>query len=92
MRRFTLALLLALVSHAAARAADFPSRAVTIISPYQAGGTSDIIARVLAQKLGERWGKPVIVENKPGANGGIGVNAVINAAPDGHTLPWPRAR
>ena len=86
MRRLTLALLLAFISHATARAADFPSRTVTIISPYQAGGTSDIIARVLAQKLGERWGKPVIVENKPGANGGIGVNAVINAAPDGHTL------
>lgn len=86
MRRVTLALFLVFISHAAARAADFPSRTVTIISPYQAGGTSDIIARVLAQKLGERWGKPVIVENKPGANGGIGVNAVINAAPDGHTL------
>jgi tripartite-type tricarboxylate transporter receptor subunit TctC len=86
MRRLTLALFLAFIPHAAARAADFPSRTVTIISPYQAGGTSDIIARVLAQKLGERWGKPVIVENKPGANGGIGVNAVINAAPDGYTL------
>jgi tripartite-type tricarboxylate transporter receptor subunit TctC len=86
MRRVALALLLAFIPHAAARAAEFPSRTVTIISPYQAGGTSDIIARVLAQKLQERWGKSVIVENKPGANGGIGVNAVINAAPDGHTL------
>jgi tripartite-type tricarboxylate transporter receptor subunit TctC len=86
MRRVTLALLLAFIPRAAAHAGEFPSRTVTIISPYQAGGTSDIIARVLAQKLGERWGKPVIVENKPGANGGIGVNAVINAAPDGHTL------
>ena len=85
-RRVILALLLACIPHAAAGAGDFPSRTVTIISPYQAGGTSDIIARVLAQKLGERWGKTVIVENKPGANGGIGVNAVINAAPDGHTL------
>ena len=86
MRRVALVLLLAFIPHAAARAGDFPSRTVTIISPYQAGGTSDIIARVLAQKLGERWGTTVIVENKPGANGGIGVNAVINAAPDGHTL------
>src|SRR3569833_1328433 len=65
---------------------DFPSRMVTIISPYQAGGTSDIIARILAQKLQERWGKPVIVENRAGANGGIGVSAVAHAAPDGHTL------
>ena len=67
-------------------AEEFPSRTVTIISPYQAGGTSDIIARVLAQKLQERWGKPVIVENRAGANGGIGVAAVAHAAPDGHTL------
>jgi tripartite-type tricarboxylate transporter receptor subunit TctC len=85
-RLITLALLLACIPHAAASAGDFPSRTVTIISPYQAGGTSDIIARVLAQRLGERWGKTVIVENKPGANGGIGVNAAINSAPDGHTL------
>jgi tripartite-type tricarboxylate transporter receptor subunit TctC len=69
-----------------AHAVEFPSRTVTIISPYQAGGTSDIIARILAQKLQERWGKPVIVENRAGANGGIGVAAVAHAAPDGHTL------
>jgi tripartite-type tricarboxylate transporter receptor subunit TctC len=67
-------------------AEEFPSRTVTIISPYQAGGTSDIIARILAQKLQERWSKPVIVENRAGANGGIGVSAVAHAAPDGHTL------
>ena len=48
--------------------------------------TSDIIARILAQKLSERWGKSVIVENRPGANGGIGVQAVARAAADGHTL------
>jgi tripartite-type tricarboxylate transporter receptor subunit TctC len=59
---------------------------VTIVSPYQAGGTSDIIARILAQKLSENWGKNVIVENRPGANGGIGVMAVTHAIPDGHTL------
>src|SRR3954462_9177015 len=69
-----------------AHAADFPSRTVTIVSPYQAGGTSDIIARILAQKLSERWGQNVIVENRPGANGGIGVNQVMRAEPDGHTL------
>jgi tripartite-type tricarboxylate transporter receptor subunit TctC len=68
------------------RADEFPSRTVTIISPYQAGGTSDIIARVLAQKLQKRWGKPVIVENRAGANGSIGVSAVVHAAPDGHML------
>ena len=85
MARLLLAACLMMVG-ASLRAEEFPSRTVTIISPYQAGGTSDIIARILAQKLQERWGKPVIVENRAGANGGIGVSAVAHAAPDGHTL------
>ncbi len=85
MLRLLLLVCLTIVS-AGVRAEEFPSRTVTIISPYQAGGTSDIIARILAQKLQERWGKPVIVENRAGANGGIGVSAVAHAAPDGHTL------
>ncbi|QCI67597.1 Bug family tripartite tricarboxylate transporter substrate binding protein [Phreatobacter stygius] len=67
-------------------AQGFPSRTVTIVSPYQAGGTSDIIARMIAQKLGEAWRQPVIVENRPGANGGVGATAVARAAADGHTL------
>ncbi|MDI1345354.1 MAG: tripartite tricarboxylate transporter substrate binding protein [Pseudolabrys sp.] len=79
---------LALIVGANAYAEEFPVRTVTIVSPYQAGGTSDIIARILAQKLSERWGKSVIVENRPGANGGIGVGggAVARAPADGHTL------
>lgn len=75
-----------LAASATTHADEFPSRTVTIVSPYQAGGTSDIIARILAQKLSENWGKNVIVENRPGANGGIGVMAVTHAIPDGHTL------
>jgi tripartite-type tricarboxylate transporter receptor subunit TctC len=71
---------------ATAGAETFPSRQVTIVSPYQAGGTSDIIARLVAKKLAEVWKQPVIVENKPGANGGIGVAAVVKAPADGHTL------
>jgi tripartite-type tricarboxylate transporter receptor subunit TctC len=69
-----------------ADAQSFPSHTVTIVSPYQAGGTSDIIARLLAQKLSERWGQSVVVENRPGANGGIGVSQVIRAPADGHTI------
>ena len=69
-----------------AQAQSFPSRPVTIVSPYQVGGTSDIIARILGQKLSERWGQSVVVENKPGANGGLGVSQVVRADPDGHTL------
>ena len=84
--RCVIALALALTAGTAAHSQGFPSRTVTIVSPYQAGGTSDIIARVLAQKLSELWGKAVIVENRPGANGGIGVSTVTHAAPDGHML------
>jgi len=86
MLRYLLIPAVLLAGAAVAQADDFPSRNVTIVSPYQAGGTSDIIARMLAQKLTERWGKSVIIENRPGANGGIGVTAVTHSAPDGHTL------
>jgi tripartite-type tricarboxylate transporter receptor subunit TctC len=86
MRIRALAVILALAAGAGVHAGEFPTRSVTIVSPYQAGGTSDIIARILAQKLGEHWGQAVIVENRPGANGGIGVTAVAHAAADGHTL------
>ncbi|WP_315834860.1 tripartite tricarboxylate transporter substrate binding protein [Bradyrhizobium prioriisuperbiae] len=79
-------LLVIAASTTALRAQDFPDRQVTIVSPYQAGGTSDIIARLLAKKLGETWRQPVVVDNRPGANGGIGVNAVVRAPADGHTL------
>jgi tripartite-type tricarboxylate transporter receptor subunit TctC len=68
-------------------AADsFPSRQVTIVSPYQAGGTSDIIARALAQRLSALWSQPVVVENRPGANGAIGVQTIARAPADGHML------
>jgi tripartite-type tricarboxylate transporter receptor subunit TctC len=86
MLRYLLIPAIFLAAAGVAQANDFPSRNVTIVSPYQAGGTSDIIARMLAQKLSERWGKSVIIENRPGANGGIGVTAVTHSAPDGHTL------
>lgn len=84
--RLTIAAAAILGSNAIAAAQDFPSQAVTIVSPYQAGGTSDIIIRVLGQKLSERWGQNVVIENKPGASGLIGVNAVLRAPADGHTL------
>ncbi|HEV7259287.1 MAG TPA: tripartite tricarboxylate transporter substrate binding protein [Bosea sp. (in: a-proteobacteria)] len=70
----------------AARAQGLSGRPVTIVSPYAAGGTSDIIARVLGEGLHELWKQPVLIENRPGANGSIGVSAVARAAPDGHTL------
>jgi tripartite-type tricarboxylate transporter receptor subunit TctC len=92
MKRFFSSLLLAgLLSgaHAAAladAAAGFPSRSVRIIVNFPAGGTADVLPRIVAQKLSEKWGQSVIVENRPGAGGNIGADAVAKAAPDGYTL------
>jgi tripartite-type tricarboxylate transporter receptor subunit TctC len=69
-----------------ADAADYPSRAVQIIVPFAAGGSGDLRARQIAEGLGARLGRPVLVLNKPGASGSLGMRAVARAAPDGHTL------
>jgi len=70
----------------AAFAQAFPSRAVTIVVPFTPATGADVIARLLAPKLSERLGTPVVVDNKPGASGAIGTELVAKAAPDGHTL------
>jgi tripartite-type tricarboxylate transporter receptor subunit TctC len=67
-------------------AKDFPNKTITMIVPYAAGGSSDVRARQVAQKIAVYLGQPVIVENKPGANGNIGTNAIAKATPDGHTI------
>lgn len=71
---------------ASAQTQDFPNKPVKLIVPYPAGGFPDVISRVVAQKLGERWGGNVLVENRPGANGNLGTASVAKAAPDGYTL------
>jgi tripartite-type tricarboxylate transporter receptor subunit TctC len=76
----------ALVSVRGARAQTWPARPVRWIVPFPAGGTTDLIARIMGQWLGDRIGQQVIVENKPGGGTNIGVQAVVNAAPDGYTL------
>lgn len=70
----------------AAQAADFPSRTIRIVVPYAAGGTSDIVARRIGQRLSERVGQAVIIDNRGGAGGSIGTEAVVRSDPDGHTL------
>ena len=76
----------ALLSAAAAQAQTYPNRPIRIIVPYAAGGTSDILARAIGPKLTDAWGQPVIVENRPGANGNVGADFVAKSAPDGYTL------
>jgi len=71
---------------AAAHAADFPTRNITLVVPYPAGGGVDAMARVVAQKLSDAFGKTVLVDNRGGAGGTIGTRAVARAAPDGYTL------
>ena len=67
-------------------AASFPGKPIRIIVPFPAGGTSDVLARLIGQKMTEAWGQPVVVDNRPGANGNLGADAVAKSAPDGHTL------
>lgn len=71
---------------AAASAQLFPTRSISIVVPYSAGGVTDVIARMFAQKLSDQLGKPVLVDNKPGAGGNIGTDLVARAAPDGYTI------
>ncbi len=76
----------ALLAAVDAPAQTFPSKAVRIIVPYPPGGTSDILSRLLSPKLNEVFGQPVVVDNRPGANGNIGADLVAKSPPDGHTL------
>jgi tripartite-type tricarboxylate transporter receptor subunit TctC len=73
-------------ANAADAPSDYPNRTVRIIVPFPAGGTADILPRIIAQKLRERWNQPVVVENKSGAGGNIGAASVATAPPDGYTL------
>jgi tripartite-type tricarboxylate transporter receptor subunit TctC len=67
-------------------AADWPTRPVTVIVPFGAGGNTDMMARLAAQRLSEKLGQPFVVENRPGAGGALGTAQVAAAAPDGYTL------
>ncbi|MFZ3117763.1 MAG: tripartite tricarboxylate transporter substrate binding protein [Variovorax sp.] len=71
---------------AAAQAADYPARPIRFVVPYTAGGTTDLVARTVGQKVSEKLGQPVIIENRGGAGGNIGMDVVAKAAPDGYTI------
>ncbi len=87
MRRLrTIVFMMALLVPAALAAQPYPSKTITILSPYPPGATNDILARLIAPKLSETFGQSVVVENRTGASGNIGVALAERAAPDGHTI------
>ena len=78
--------LAALPSLAQAQAVNFPTKPVRIITPFPVGGGPDGVARLVADKLSRTWGQPVVVENRPGGNGFIAIDAFKRGAKDGHDL------
>ncbi len=76
----------ALAVSLSAPAQDYPARPVRIIVPFPAGGTADIMPRIVGEKLAAKWGQPIVVDNRPGAAGNIGAEIVYKAEPDGYTL------
>src|SRR6202011_4330366 len=83
---FLVGLLSAAAQLSPAFADVYPSRPLKWIVPYPAGGATDVIARVVGERMTKKLGQPIIIENKPGASGNLGTQAVINSAPDGYTL------
>jgi tripartite-type tricarboxylate transporter receptor subunit TctC len=87
MKRLALAILLAMSPLAGgAHAQSFPERPMTLVNPYAAGGPADLLARTVAEGMSEVLGRPVVVDNRPGAGTAVGARAVAQAKPDGYTL------
>ena len=85
MKRFGLALA-ALMIATAASAADYPTKPINFVVPFAAGGSNDIVARAVGKGLADAWGQPVLIDNRAGAGGVIGAEAVARAPNDGHTI------
>ena len=81
-------LVVSLAAAFSAAAQDYPARPVRVIAPFAPGGATDVLARLVGQRLGERWRQQVIVDNRPGAGGNIGTELAVRAAPDGYTISF----
>lgn len=88
MRKIILAVVAALAFAGAARAENYPSHPITIIVPFAAGGPSDAMARILAERMKTRLGEVLLIENVTGAGGSIGVGRAVHSAPDGYTISF----
>ena len=86
LRSIALAGALAMATPAMAQGSAYPNKPLRFIVPWAPGGSTDVLARLIGQKLSESWGQPVLVENRPGASGNVGSEAVAKAAPDGYTI------
>ena len=82
----TLLSLFGLVSIPAQAQSNYPNKPIKIVVPFPAGGTSDVLARMIGVKITEAWGQPVVVENRPGSSGNLGADVVAKSAPDGYTF------
>jgi tripartite-type tricarboxylate transporter receptor subunit TctC len=85
-RTFALALLVSVTGIGSAVAADYPVRPVKWVVPYPPGGTTDVLARIIAQWLSDKMGHPFLIENKPGGGNNIGVEFVVKSPADGYTI------
>jgi len=85
VRMLTVGVLMAMAGPVAAQQA-YPNKPIRLVSPFPPAGSTDILARLVGQKLTESWGQPVLIENHPGANGVIGTDIVAKSSPDGHTI------
>src|SRR5688572_2227574 len=81
-----LTLMAAAGAHAQSTAQSYPNRPIRLIVTFTPGGPTDIVARAVGQKIGEAWGQPVVVDNRPGAGGNLGMDLVAKSPADGYTL------
>src|ERR1700744_6610373 len=86
MKKIAAAVFVIVLSALPASAQDWPSKPVRIVVPFGAGSTPDVVARLIADHLQQKLGQPFVIDNKPGASGNIGTDAVAKAAPDGATI------